>query len=267
MSVGIVGLGQMGFPIARRLLDRGEPLTFHARRPEVAAALTDLGGTRAQTLRGVADACDVVIVCVYDDAQLQHVCLSDDGMLGHMSPGSILINHTTCDPKTVQLVDEQAEHNGVGVVDAALSGSPTDINEGHLTIWLGGRVDVLRSVEPVIGSYANPVIHVGKVGDGQWVKLVNNALLAANLVLVSEAERVLDQVGLHTLQAMEAIRQGSGDSRALGIVTGFGGSEALAAAASRFLRKDVETVMRVAVDRQIDLGMLGLVADSKGGQA
>lgn len=267
MSVGIIGLGQMGFPIARRLLDRGEPLMFHARRPEVAAALTDLGGTRAQTLRGVADACDVVIVCVYDDAQVQHVCLGEGGVLGHMSPGSILINHTTCDPSTVQLMDDRAEHNGVGVVDAALSGSPDDISEGHLTLWVGGRVDLLQSIEPIIGSYGNPVIHVGKVGDGQWVKLVNNALLAANLVLVSEAERILDQVGLQSLQAMEAIRRGSGDSRALGIVTRFGGSDALASAAERFLRKDVETVMRVAFDRRIELGMLGRVADSIGGQA
>ena len=267
MSVGIIGLGQMGFPIARRLLDRGEPLIFHARRPEVAAALTDLGGTRAQTLRGVADACDVVIVCVYDDAQLHHVCLGEGGVLGHMSRGSVLIIHTTCDPNTVRLIDERAKRTEVGVVDAALSGSPADISEGRLTVWVGGRVDLLQSIGRIIGSYANPVIHVGRVGDGQWVKLVNNALLAANLVLVSEAERILGQVGLHSLHAMEAIRQGSGDSRALGIVTRLGGSEALANAAGRFLRKDVETVMRVAVERQIELGMLGRVADSMRGQA
>jgi 3-hydroxyisobutyrate dehydrogenase-like beta-hydroxyacid dehydrogenase len=267
MSVGIIGLGQMGFPIARRLLDRGEPLIFHARRPEVATALTDLGGSRAQTLREVADECDVVIVCVYDDAQVKHVCLGEGGLIGQMSRGSILINHTTCDPNTVRSMDELAEHNGVGVVDAPLSGSPADISEGHLTVWVGGRIELLQSIRPIIASYANPLIHVGKVGDGQWLKLVNNALLAANLVLVAEAERILDQVGLNSLPAMEAIRQGSGDSRALGIVTGLGGSQALASAAGRFLRKDVETVLRVAVDWQIELGMLGRIAGSVDGQA
>ena len=211
--------------------------------------------------------CSVVVVCVYDDAQVQQVCLGQDGLLGHMPPGSILINHTTCDPNTVQLLDEQAEPRGVGVLDAALSGSRADIGEGKLTLWVGGRADLLQSIDPIIRSYADPVIHVGKVGDGQWVKLVNNALCAANLVLVSEAERVLSHVGLPSLQAMEAIRHGSGDSRALGMVTRFGGSEALTSAAGRFLRKDVETVMRVALERQIEMGMLGQVAGSIGGQA
>ena len=266
VSVGIVGVGQMGFPITRRLLDRGEPVVFHARRAEVAAALTNLGATRAESLKGMADTCDVVIVCVYDDAQVRDVCLGQDGLLVHLSPGSILINHTTCDPNTVRSLDEQAEPNGVGVVDAALSGSPTDISQGHLTLWVGGRVDLLQTVDPIIRSYADPVIHVGNVGDGQWVKLVNNALFAANVALVAGAERVLSQVGLPTLQAMEAIEHGSGDSRALGMVTRFGGAKALSSVAGGFIRKDVETVMRVAIERQIELGILGQVADSVGGQ-
>ena len=75
----------------------------------------------------------------------EQVCLGEDGLLGHLSPGSILINHTTCDPNTMRLLDEQAEPTGVGVVDAALSGSPADIGEGHLTLWVGGGSDLLQS--------------------------------------------------------------------------------------------------------------------------
>ena len=134
----------MGFPIAARLLDRGDPVVFHARRADVAAALTNLGATRAESLKALAETSDVVILCVYDEAQVRQVCLGEDGLLSHLSPGSILINHTTCDPNTLQLLDEQAEATGVGVVDAALSGSPADIGEGHLTLWVGGRPDLLR---------------------------------------------------------------------------------------------------------------------------
>ncbi len=237
---------------------------FHARRAEVATALTDLGGTRAESLRGVAEACDFVIVCVYDDAQVRDVCLGVDGLLRHLSPGSIVINHTTCDPNTMRQLDEQAGPGSVGVVDAALSGGPADVSEGHLTLWVGGRADVVESIDPIIRSYADPVMHVGKVGDGQWVKLVNNALFAANVAMISQAERVLSEVGLPSHQAMDAIRHGSGDSRALGMVSRFGGSEALVSAAGRFLRKDVETVMRVALEWKIELGMLGQAADSMG---
>ena len=264
--VGMVGLGQMGFPIAARLLDRGDPVVFHARRADVAAALTNLGATRAESLKALAETSDVVILCVYDEAQVRQVCLGEDGLLSHLSPGSILINHTTCDPNTLQLLDEQAEATGVGVVDAALSGSPADIGEGHLTLWVGGRPDLLEAIDPIMRSYADPVIHVGMVGDGQWVKLVNNALFAGNVALVSSAERVLNQAGLSTVQAMEAIRHGSGDSRALGLVSRLGGSEPLVREAGRFIRKDVETVLKVATDRQIELGVLGQVAGSVGGR-
>ncbi len=262
----MVGLGQMGFPIAARLLDRGDPVVFHARRADVAAALTNLGATRAESLKALAETSDVVILCVYDEAQVRQVCLGEDGLLSHLSPGSILINHTTCDPNTLQLLDEQAEATGVGVVDAALSGSPADIGEGHLTLWVGGRPDLLEAIDPIMRSYADPVIHVGMVGDGQWVKLVNNALFAGNVALVSSAERVLNQAGLSTVQAMEAIRHGSGDSRALGLVSRLGGSEPLVREAGRFIRKDVETVLKVATDRQIELGVLGQVAGSVGGR-
>ena len=214
----------------------------------------------------MADICEVVIVCVYDDAQVREVCLGVEGLLGHLSPGSILINHTTCDPNTMRLLNEQARPAGLGVVDAALSGSPADIGEGRLTLWVGGKAEVLQRIDPIIRSYADPVIHVGMVGDGQWVKLVNNALFAGNVALVAEAERVLSQAGLSTVEAMKAIQHGSGDSRALGLVSGFGGSEPLTRVAGRFIRKDVETVLKVAMERQIELGVLGQVADSVGGQ-
>ncbi len=265
-QVGMVGLGQMGFPIALRLLDRCEPLVFHARRADVAAALTNLGATRAKSLKMMAGTCDVVIVCVYDDVQVREVCLGKDGLLAHLSPGSILINHTTCDPNTMRLLDEQAGLTVVGVVDGALSGSPADISEGHLTLWVGGRPDLLQTIDPIIRSYADPVIHVGIVGDGQWVKLVNNALFAGNVALVSAAERVLNQAGLSTVRAIGAIQHGSGDSRALALVSRFGGSDALARVAGRFLRKDVQTVVMVANERQMELGVLGQIAGSIGGE-
>ena len=267
MPVGIVGVGQMGFPIARRLLDRGQSVVFHARRAEVAAALTSLGATRGESLEDLADACDVVIVCVYDDRQVRDVCLGQDGLLGHLSPGSVLINHTTCDPYTVRSIAEQAESKEVGVVDAALSGSPANISEGRLILWVGGRDNLLRRVDPIMRSYADPVIHVGDVGDGQWVKLVNNALFAANVALVSQAEHVLRQVGIPSLRALEAIQYGSGDSRAMGMVISFGDSDALVSVAGRFIRKDVQTVMRVAVERRIEMGVLGQVVHSMGEQA
>lgn len=257
----------MGFPIARRLLERGEPVVFHARRAKVAAALTSLGARGAESLEGMAETCDVVIVCVYDDQQVRDVCLGRNGLLGLLSPGSVLINHTTCDPNTVRSMAELAEVCGVSVLDAALSGSPVDISEGHLTLWVGGRADLLESVRPILRTYGDPVIHVGDVGDGQWVKLVNNALFAANVALVSQAARTLSQVGVTPVRGLGAIEHGSGDSQALRMVVRFGGAEALGRVAGPFIRKDLETVMRAAVEGRVELGILAEVAESMGEQA
>ena len=265
--VGVVGLGQMGGPIARRILGSGTPLAFYARRPDVMSELKDLGGIDGGSLEGVAGIADVVIVCVYDDAQVSDVCLEPNGLLTHMSPGSVLINHTTGNPGTARSLNERATASGVDFLDAALSGSPADIAEGQLTLWVGGSQDVLRKAEPVFRSYADPIIHVGEAGDGQWVKLVNNALFAANVALVSHAEQVLRAVGLEGASTMHALRHGSGDSSALGTIVKLGGSERLVELAGRFIAKDVATVKHVAEQQGIELGLLGDVADEMGASA
>ncbi len=264
--IGIVGVGQMGLPIAHRLLGAGQSLAFHARDPQVVADLTGLGAIDARSLQGLGETCDVVVVCVYDDDQVTEVCLGPDGVLGHMAPGSILVNHTTVDPATVQTLDAHAVPLGVGVVDAAISGSPADITAGRLTLWVGAPKDRLQNVHHVLEAYADPIMHVGKVGDGQWIKLVNNALFAANVALVADAERILGGVGLEALTALGAIRHGSGASKALETVTTLGGSERLQELAGRFLVKDVQTVMQSAGRQEVDLGTLGKVASSMGGE-
>ena len=258
--MGIVGLGQMGLPIARRLLAFGYRLHFYARRPEVRAAVLDLGGVDAGSLRGVAGRSDVVIVCVYDDAAVKEVCLGPDGLIANLSSGSILVNHTTGDPATARLLGRHTRVARAHFLDVTLSGSPADIEAGRLSLLVGGRRDLLRRVEPVFRSYADRVTLVGKVGDGQWLKLVNNALFAANLALVRDAERVIQTLGLPVTPALEAITGCSGASRALQMAAQTGTSTHLLELAGRFIDKDVTTVKEVARTRRIELGLLGQVA-------
>jgi 3-hydroxyisobutyrate dehydrogenase-like beta-hydroxyacid dehydrogenase len=264
-AIGMVGLGEMGLPMARRLLAQGYQLTFYARKPEVRSELEGLGGSDGQSLPGVASNSDVVIICVYDDAAVQEVCLGPSGVIRHMRPGSVLVNHTTGDPATARSLNRHARVSKVHFLDAALSGSPADIGNGCLTLLIGGRPSVLRKAQPVLASYAAPILHVGQVGDGSWVKLVNNALFAANLALVADAERLIGAVGLPLEPALEAISCCSGDSRALRTVAHMGGSQQLIERAGRFIEKDVSTVHAVAHNRRVSLGVLGQVASSLGG--
>jgi hypothetical protein len=174
-----------------------------------------------------------------------------------MRPGATLVNHTTGSPATVTLLAETAATRDVRVLDAALSGGPADIRAGRLTLLVGGDEAVLAGVRPVLASYADPILRVGGPGDGQRVKLVNNALFAAQVRLVAEAERVARQIGVDGVQALEAIKHCSADSRVLRTVLALGSSTRMQELAGKFIRKDAAVVEQVARELGVELGQLG----------
>jgi 3-hydroxyisobutyrate dehydrogenase len=264
MDVGIVGLGAMGMPMLERLRAASFPVRFHARRPEVAEQASALGADDAGSAEAVGRASDVVVVCVYTDAQVRDLCLGPDGLLGAMAPGTILVNHTTGSPTTARLLGDAAAPRGVDVLDAALSGGPGDVARGALTLLVGGDLAVLERARPALAAYSDPLLLVGGLGDGQRVKLLNNALLGANLALALEVERLADRLGIDPAVALDAITHCSGDTRVLRMATAMGSAEALHEQAGRFIRKDVTMVIDVARELGIDLGLLGTVANGGG---
>jgi 3-hydroxyisobutyrate dehydrogenase-like beta-hydroxyacid dehydrogenase len=267
VNVGIVGVGQMGTPMVERLVAAGFPVRFHARRPEVVARVEALGASFADTLAGVADGADVVIVCVYEDEQVRQLCLGPDGLVAVMAVGATLVNHTTGSPTTASLLAAEAAPRRVRVLDAALSGGPADIARGALTLLVGGDEDLLDDVRPVLAAYSDPILHVGALGDGQRVKLVNNALFGANVGLVAEAERVAAGLGLDPMAALGAIRHCSGDSFVLRTVLALGSSARMQELAGRFIRKDLAVVTGVAGELGVDLGVLSTAALLQGDSA
>ena len=254
MNVGMVGLGEMGMPMLERVRAAGHDVTFLARRPEVAAQAESLG---ARPAADFADR-DAVIICVYSDDQVHDV---GPGVVAGLRPGATLVNHTTGSPGTVTLLAEAAAPRGVRVLDAALSGGPADVRAGRLTLLVGGHEDVLSGVRGVLASYSDPILHVGGIGDGQRVKLVNNALFAAQVRLVAEAERVATGLGVDPARALEAIAHCSADSRVLRTVLAVGSAARMQELAGRFIRKDTAVVEQVARELGVELGRLGTMAD------
>lgn len=243
-----------------RLCAAGLPVRFFARRPEVVAAAEAHGATAVDGPRAVGPSSEVVVLCVFDDAQVLDICLGELGLLAGMEPGSILVNHTTGSPATAELLAEQAAVGGVRVLDATVSGGATDIEAGHLTVLAGGEAEVLDAARPVLAAYADPILHVGGLGDGQRVKLLNNALFAAGVAVVSEAERVATELGLDPAAAFAAIAHCSGDSYALRMVQLIGSAAQMREAAGPYLRKDVGVVDALADEAGVDLGLLGAAA-------
>ena len=260
LVVGLVGLGEMGMPMARRLRSAEWPLRVFARRPEVLDEACSLGAVTSASLAELAAVSDVVIVCVYSDDQVREVALGDDGLIAHLRAGSVLCNHTTGRPSTGRALDEVAQGRHVGVLDCALSGGPADIDAGALTLLVGGDPAMLDRVSPVLSAYSSPILHVGEVGDGQKVKLLNNALFGAQVALAARVEQCARELGMEPGLVLPAIRECSGNSYALSVAAAMGSATMLVEAAGKFIRKDVAVCSEVADELGADLGSVLTVA-------
>ena len=256
MNVGFVGLGEMGMPMVERLLGAGHEVTAFARRSEVIAAATVLGAQPVASAADAARAVELMIVCVYSDAQVRDLVLGDDGIAVALAHGTPLVIHTTGSPRTAGDIAAA----GVTVLDAPVSGGPAAIRAGAITLLVGGDRDVLRRCEPALSAYADPIVHLGPLGSGQRTKLVNNLLFGANVRLVREAERLLRSFGMDAVRSLDAISNGSGDSAVLHMAVQMGSAERLLEVAGRFVEKDVATAESVATELGADTGLLGLTA-------
>jgi 3-hydroxyisobutyrate dehydrogenase-like beta-hydroxyacid dehydrogenase len=254
--VGFVGAGRMGAPMVRRLTEAGHDVRVLGRTPEKWDVIRDLGAQPVADLAAVADGADTVIVCVFTDEQVRQVCLSD-GLATAMSPDAVLVLHTTGSPRTAESI---AAH-GISVIDAPVSGGPHDIAAGRLTLYVGGDDDAVARTSPLLAAYGDPVLHVGDLGAGQLVKLINNALFAAQIGLVAEGVRLGAVLGVSEATLLEALTHGSAGSRALGNIARAGSATAFIDAVGGFIGKDVAVVRETVADLGGDLGALNGVVD------
>ncbi len=257
--VGFVGTGRIGAPMVRRLVASGHTVRALGRNAEKRSAVSELGAQPVAGLREIADGADVVAVCVFTDDQVREVCL-DGGLLDAMSPGAVLIVHTTGSPRTAEALAAHAPR--VQVIDAPVSGGPDDIAAGHITLFVGGGESALERARPVLASYADPILHVGGLGTGQWVKLINNTLFAAQLGMLREAVSFGGRVGVDEPELLGAISHGSAASRVADIVGARGSVQAFIDSVGEFINKDVAVVRAIAAENGNGLGLLEGLLDN-----
>lgn len=254
-TVGFVGAGRMGAPMVRRLVEAGHDVQALGRSVEKRRDVRDLGARPVTDLADVGPGTDAVVVCVFTDEQVRQVCLHGV-LLSTMRPGSVLVVHTTGSPGTVEEIAVEAEANGVGVLDAPVSGGPHDIAAGRVTLFVGGADDAVDAVRPVLGCYGDPILHVGALGAGQRVKLINNALFAAQIGLVREAVKLGGRLGVDESQLLDAIGHGSAASRVASIVGAAGSVETFVESVGEFIGKDVAVARKTVAELGSDLGLL-----------
>lgn len=251
MQLGFVGAGRMGRPMVRRLVGAGHGVRVLARSDAARAALETDGATPVASLAAVAEGAEAVLICVHQDEQVRQVAL-DDGLIDAMPASALLIVHTTGSPQTMDALAER----GIEVIDAPVSGGPHDIAAGRITLLVGGSDGAVQRARPALRAYGDPILHLGARGNGQRVKLINNALFAANCGVLAAAVDLGAQLGVPEDALLKALPQGSSASFAMSGVARAGSVARFAAAAGEFIGKDVAVVRRVVAELGGDLGAL-----------
>jgi 3-hydroxyisobutyrate dehydrogenase-like beta-hydroxyacid dehydrogenase len=258
--VGFIGAGQMGEPMVRRLLAADNDVHVYARRDDVRARLGTLGATVTASVAELAARSDVVISCVYSDEQLMDIALGPAGVIANAKDGAVMVSHTTGRAATVVAMANSSPR--ICLLDAPVSGTAADIDEGPLTVLIGGDFAAVERVTPLLGEYAHPLVHTGSLGTALNIKLINNLLFAANAQIVSAATKLGQRVGVDEMRLLDALEVCSGGSRLTSYARQFGGIDVFAAGAGPVLRKDVAACVDAAGAAGADLGLLLQVVES-----
>ncbi len=240
-TVGFVGLGDQGGPMALRILAAGFPLAVWARRPAALVPFLAAGAVAASSLAALAVA-RVISICVTGDADARQVF---EGLLPGLRPGQILLVHSTVHPQTCCDLAGLATAAGATLLDAPVSGGAAAAQAGTLTVMVGGDEAAFAVCQPVLECYAKLIRRLGDVGAGQRAKLVNNALMAANMAMAHAAMQIAGGIGVDRAALDEILSASSGGSFAQRF---YRSKPCLAdfAAAAGLLRKDVRLLDEVA---------------------
>jgi 3-hydroxyisobutyrate dehydrogenase len=212
-SVGFIGLGAMGAPMAQRIVSAGFDLSVFDVRPENAGPLVELGATRAGSPRGTADGVDALVLMVVNADQAEDALFGRDGAAETLSPESAVVVMSTVGPEAVRGLEGRLAERGVRLLDAPVSGGVARAERGDLLIMAGGPADLFEELRPVLEAMGSTVAHCGgSVGDGQSVKLVNQLLCGVHIAAAGEALAYAEAMGLDPRTVFETIRHGAANS-------------------------------------------------------
>jgi len=214
-TVGFIGLGIMGRPMARNLLNAGHRLVVHSRSGGPVDELVAAGAERATSPADVAGRAGVVITMLPDTPDLEVVSHGPDGLLDSMAAGALLIDMSTVDPIATRRIGAEFGARGVGYVDAPVSGGERGAIAGTLSIMVGGGdADVARAM-PIFAALGTTIVHVGDVGAGQVTKAANQLVVGVTIEAVSEALALAEAAGVDPAKVREALLGGFAASRVL----------------------------------------------------
>ncbi len=208
-TVGFIGVGSQGGPMAHRIVDAGMKLVVWARRPQVLESYVAKGATAAETVSQLGTLCDHVGICVVNDADVLSIT---DQLIPVMKRGGRIAIHSTVLPETVASLEAQCDAAGLSFIDAPVSGGSPAAEAGVLTVMCGGRQEAFDAALPVFQTFGKLVVLLGPAGAGQRAKIVNNAMLSANMGVAMAAIEAAQALDIDRAAFVELIQQSSGRS-------------------------------------------------------
>ena len=217
MTIGFIGLGLMGKPMAKNLLKAGFPLVVHSRSQGPVDELVAAGATRAATPADIARQATRIITMLPDSPDVERVLEGDDGLFDGLQPGTIIVDCSSINPTVARRLAREAETRGAKMLDAPVSGGEIGAISGTLSIMAGGDLQAFDEVRPILNAMGNPdkVIRIGESGAGQICKVCNQMVIGGTLVAVAEAFALANDAGVDRGRVREALLGGFAASRVL----------------------------------------------------
>lgn len=208
-TIGFIGVGLMGHGMAKNIREAGYPLRVMAhRKREAVDDLVGRGAVEVDSPKEMAEACEIIFLCVTGSPQVEAAIRGEDGLLAGLQPGAIVVDCSTSDPVSTLALAAELEAAGGHMADAPLSRTPKEAWEGTLDAMVGASPEVFARIKPVIDTWAGVVVHLGDVGLGHKMKLINNFLGMGYGALYSEALALARKSGLSAEQFDSVIRPG-----------------------------------------------------------
>ena len=212
-KIAFLGLGVMGYPMARHLNAKGHDVTVYNRTaPRAEKWVGEHGGRAAPTPRAAAEGQEFVFACVGNDDDLRDATLGPDGAFAGMGMGAVFIDHTTASADIARELAAAAKAGGFGFLDAPVSGGQAGAENGQLTVMVGGEQAIFARAEPVIASFAKMCRLLGEAGSGQLAKMMNQIAIAGVVQGLAEAIHFGNASGLDVEAVIEVISQGAAQS-------------------------------------------------------
>lgn len=211
-TVGFIGLGLMGHGMAKNIVEKGYPLTVYAHRNR--APVDDLvtrGAVEAKSMAELAARSRVVFLCVTGSTQVEALVRGPDGLAAHLQPRSVVVDCSSSDPTSTVKLAAELKALGVDYADAPLSRTPKEAWAGTLDTMVGAEDAVFARLEPILDSWAGKIVHIGGVGDGHRMKLLNNFISLGYGAIYAEALALADRVGISADRFDSVIRGGRMD--------------------------------------------------------